>query len=100
MQADATELSKDGTIGFHFKLHGSKHTFEAQTAPERNGWFVAVEAAIEEAKGKKDEIVASDSYKEQLEKLGKLAFIYFSAGRVVSQNNKWLHSLVPAAQTH
>ncbi|ORY15593.1 Pleckstrin homology domain-domain-containing protein [Clohesyomyces aquaticus] len=70
--ADATDVTKDGTVAFFFKLHGHKHTFEAQTSPERNGWFVAVEKAVEEAKAKKEEIVNSESYKEQLEKLGSL----------------------------
>lgn len=69
--SDATDLHKDGTLAFAFKIHGHKHTFEAQSAPERNGWFVAAEKAIEEAKAAKEGIVSSDSYKEQLEKLGK-----------------------------
>lgn len=55
---------------FHFKLHGGKHTFEAHTLAERNGWFLAFEKAIEEAKVAKDEILASESYKEELTKLG------------------------------
>lgn len=71
--ADATELTKDGAVAFHFKLHGGKHTFEAQTAAERNGWFVAVEKAIEEAKAAKETIVANESYKEELTKLAKPA---------------------------
>ena len=70
-QAEATDLTKDGTIAFHFKLHGHKHTFEATSAPERNGWFMAAEKIIEEAKASRDEILASAGYKEQLEKLGK-----------------------------
>ncbi|KAL5407567.1 hypothetical protein PMIN03_007043 [Paraphaeosphaeria minitans] len=69
--ADATELAKDGAVAFHFKLHGGKHAFEAQTAAERNGWFVAVEKAIEEAKASTDTIIAKESYKEELSKLGK-----------------------------
>jgi hypothetical protein len=70
-QADATDLSKDGTIAFFFKLHGHKHAFEAQTAPERNGWFIAVEKAIAEAKADSEGIVANETYIEQLAKLGK-----------------------------
>ncbi|KAF2686558.1 hypothetical protein K458DRAFT_402164 [Lentithecium fluviatile CBS 122367] len=71
--ADATELSKDGTIAFHFKLHGGKHSFEAQNSVERNGWYVAFEKAIEEATAAKEGIVSSESYKEELEKLRKPA---------------------------
>ena len=70
-KSEATDLSKDGTVAFFFKLHGHKHTFEAQTLKERNGWFVAVEKAIEDAKAAKADIVASESYKEELAKLGK-----------------------------
>ena len=70
-QAEATDLTKDGTIAFHFKLHGHKHTFEATSAPERNGWFMAAEKIIEEAKASREEMLASPGYKEQLEKLSK-----------------------------
>lgn len=71
MQAGASELAKDGAVAFHLKIDGHKHSFEASTAPERNGWFVAFEKAIEEAKAKETEIVESEGYKEQLEKLSK-----------------------------
>lgn len=77
--ADASELAKDGTVAFHFKLHGGKHSFEAQTAPERNGWFVAFEKAIEDAKAAKEGIVSSESYKEELEKLRKPTTLAASA---------------------
>lgn len=69
--ADATELSKDGVLAFHFKLNGDKHTFEASSAAERNGWFIAVEKAIEEAKAAKEGIVSSEAYKEEVKKLAK-----------------------------
>ncbi|OCL13253.1 hypothetical protein AOQ84DRAFT_118694 [Glonium stellatum] len=69
--AEASDLTKDGTIAFHFKLHGHKHAFEASTASERNGWYLATEKAIEEAKAQREEMLASPGYKEQLEKLGK-----------------------------
>lgn len=69
--SDASELVKDGTVAFHFKLHGGKHSFEAQTAPERNGWFVAFEKAIKDAQDAKEGIVSGESYKEELEKLRK-----------------------------
>jgi hypothetical protein len=74
IQAEATDLSKDGTVAFFFKLHGHKHTFEAQNLKERNGWFIAVEKAIEEAKAAKESIVSSESYKEELAKLGEYSF--------------------------
>ncbi|KZM22812.1 uncharacterized protein EKO05_0001495 [Ascochyta rabiei] len=69
--AYATDLVKDGTIAFAFKIHGHKHAFEAQTLTERDGWFVAVEKAIAEAKEAKDGIESSEAYKEEKTKLGK-----------------------------
>jgi hypothetical protein len=52
------------------KLSGSKHTFEAQSTAERNGWYVAVEKAIAEAKEAKEDIESSDSYKQHKETIG------------------------------
>jgi len=72
MQSEAKELAKDGAVGFHFKLHGGKHSFESSSVAERNSWYVAFEKAIEEAAAAEKEIVESESYKEQLEKLSKL----------------------------
>ncbi|KAL1604584.1 hypothetical protein SLS59_003779 [Nothophoma quercina] len=69
--AYATDLVKDGTIAFAFKIHGHKHTFEAQTLTERDGWFVAIEKAIAEAKETKEGIESSEAYKEEKTKLGK-----------------------------
>ncbi|EOA82279.1 hypothetical protein ACJQWK_05037 [Exserohilum turcicum] len=69
--AYATDLAKDGAVAFAFKLSGHKHTFEASTAAERDGWFVAVEKAITEAKASKDGVESSEGYKEAKEKIGK-----------------------------
>ncbi|KAF2833029.1 hypothetical protein CC86DRAFT_365021 [Ophiobolus disseminans] len=69
--AYATELHKDGTIAFALKISGHKHTFEAQSAPERDGWYVAVEKAIAEAKEAKEGIESSEGYKEHKEKISK-----------------------------
>jgi len=77
--ADATDLTKDGTVAFFFKLQGHKHAFEAQTLPERNSWFVAFEEAIKDAKAKTEEIVATETYKEQLTKLSKPALAVTAA---------------------
>jgi hypothetical protein len=70
-KAYATDLAKDGAVAFAFKISGHKHTFEATTAAERDGWFVAVEKAITEAKASKDTIESSEGYKEHKEKIGK-----------------------------
>ncbi|EDU40129.1 PH 6 domain containing protein [Pyrenophora tritici-repentis] len=71
--AYATDLAKDGAVAFAFKVSGHKHAFEAQTAAERDGWFVAIERAITEAKASKDGIETSDAYKEAKEKISKPA---------------------------
>jgi hypothetical protein len=70
LQAYATDLVKDGAVAFAFKISGHKHTFEAQSATERDGWFVAVEKAITEAKAAKEGIESSEGYKEHKEKIG------------------------------
>ena len=68
--AYATDLHKDGADAFAFKVSGSKHAFEAQTAAERDGWYLAVEKAIADAKEAKEGIESSEGYKEQKEKIG------------------------------
>jgi nucleoid-associated protein YgaU len=81
-KAYADNLHKDGTVAFAFKISGHKHAFEAQTAPERDGWFVAVEKAIAEAKEAKEGIESSEGYKEQKEKIGEY---HFSGSHVASR---------------
>lgn len=44
---------------------------------ERDGWFVAVEKAIVEAKEAKEGIESSEAYKEEKTKLGKLNIALF-----------------------
>lgn len=80
-QAYATDLAKDGAVAFAFKISGHKHTFEATTAAERDGWFVAVEKAITEAKASKDTIESSEGYKENKEKIGTFFQITHVASR-------------------
>ncbi|KAK0640324.1 hypothetical protein DIS24_g9492 [Lasiodiplodia hormozganensis] len=71
--AEATEVAKEGNKVFSFKLHGHKHSFEATNAAERDGWVVAVETTVEEAKAAAEGVTSSDEYKETIEKLGKPA---------------------------
>ena len=89
-QAYATDLHKDGTQALAFKISGHKHAFEAQNAVERDGWYVAFEKAIAEAKEAKDGIESSEAYKEEKEKIGTC--IYNFSGRVAPEK-KWSISL-------
>jgi hypothetical protein len=97
--AGASELAKDGFVAFHFKIDGHKHSFEASTTAERNGWFVAFEKAIEEAKAKETEIVESESYKEQLEKLKKPAPFVAAASSSAPKKSTDLDTAKPAEPT-
>ncbi|KAI9804293.1 MAG: hypothetical protein M1833_007100 [Piccolia ochrophora] len=69
--SDISELTYEGLVEFHFKLHGHKHTFQAATGPERDGWVAALKPRLEQAKTSVNEITGSPGYKEQLEKLSK-----------------------------
>lgn len=70
LQAEASEVAKEGNVIFSFKVHGHKHSFEASNNTERDGWVVAVEKSVEEAKAAAEGITSSDEYKETIEKLG------------------------------
>ncbi|GAM83553.1 hypothetical protein ANO11243_015410 [Dothideomycetidae sp. 11243] len=68
--ADATDVHKSAAQEFSFKIHGEKHTFKAANDAERNGWFVAIEEAVKEAKASKDGIRRSDGYQDTVKHLG------------------------------
>ncbi|EFE42659.1 conserved lysine-rich protein, putative [Trichophyton verrucosum HKI 0517] len=70
--SDVTDITKDGSNEFIFKLHGQKHTFQAADADERDSWIAAIEAKSAEGKAAKEEIVGCEGYKSELEK-----FTYF-----------------------
>lgn len=73
--ADATDITKDGSNEFHFKVGGVKHAFQASSSAERDSWVAAVEAKSADAKAQKETIVASEGYKSELEKLSKSFFL-------------------------
>jgi len=64
-------VSKVDFNDFSFKLHGHKHTFQAQSRADRDAWIAAVETRASEAKGAREGIVSSTAYKSSLEKLGR-----------------------------
>lgn len=71
VQADASEITKESSNEFIFKVNGAKHTFQAANAAERDSWFVAVEAKAAAAKSEKEAITGSEGYKAEHEKLSK-----------------------------
>jgi hypothetical protein len=70
-QADVTDVTKEGSSEFLFKVNGHKHTFQAASATERDSWVVAIEAKAAEAKAEKETITSGEGYKAELEKLSK-----------------------------
>lgn len=74
-QADVSDVTKEGSSEFQFKIAGQKHTFQASSAAERDSWVVAIEAKAAEAKAEKEAITTSEGYKAELEKLTKPAAI-------------------------
>ena len=52
-------------------LHGHKHTFQAVTKAEKDGWLVAIGTKHADAKTEREAIVGSDGYKSALEKYGE-----------------------------
>ncbi|EXJ77797.1 hypothetical protein A1O3_10026 [Capronia epimyces CBS 606.96] len=69
--ADASSVTKEGYNLFSFKAGSHQHRFEATKADERASWIVAIEKAIEEAKGLKEEIIGRESYKKNVEEYSK-----------------------------
>ncbi|KAL4977501.1 Pleckstrin homology domain-containing protein [Aspergillus desertorum] len=71
--ADISDVTKEGSNEFLFKLNGHKHTFQASSTAERDSWIAALESKSTEAKAEKDTITSSEGYKAELEKLSKPA---------------------------
>ncbi len=64
-------MTKEGVHDFSFKLHNQKHTFQAASTEERDGWLVAVESAAQHAHASSKYIVAGDDYKNSMTHFGK-----------------------------
>ena len=65
-----TDLAKGNFNDFTATLHGHKHTFQAQTKAERDGWMVAMGPKMADAVTSREGITGSEGYKSQLEKYG------------------------------
>lgn len=76
MQCDAIDVTKQGALDFSFRLHNQKHTFQARSAAERDGWLFAVELAVRQALASKDIVVASEGYKNSMSQFGKFHWLF------------------------
>ena len=63
-----TDLAKGNFNDFTATLHGHKYTFQATNKAERDGWIVALDPKMADAKTSREGIVGSQGYKNQLEK--------------------------------
>lgn len=69
---DAIHMAKEGVDKISFRLESDKkhkHTFQAGTQDERNGWLVAIETASEHAKSSRKEVEGSEGYQSTLNDL-------------------------------
>lgn len=70
-QSEATDIVREGYTEFSFKLHGHKHSFQAESLQEREGWLAALKRTAELAAGKRGEVLASSGYKDSVAHLGE-----------------------------
>ena len=75
-QADMSDVAKGNFNDFSVSVNGHKYTFQATTKAERDGWLVAIETKLPDAKSSKESIVGSEGYKEKLDKFGKIMSFY------------------------
>lgn len=66
-----TDVEKGTFNDFSFKLNGKTHQFQAVTKAEKDGWLVAIETKLADAKSSREGIVGSSGYKSALEKYGQ-----------------------------
>jgi hypothetical protein len=71
---EATDLKKESPHSFAFKIGTHSHTFKATSDAERDGWYLSIEKAIEIGKASKDEILASEGYTAEHEKLSTYSY--------------------------
>lgn len=86
--ADASNVTKEGFNQFCFKAGSHQHRFETTKSEERDSWVVAIEKAIEEAKGLKEDITGRESYKKNVEEYSKPAVIATTPVRSKSKEPK------------
>ncbi|PHH73502.1 hypothetical protein CDD80_3768 [Ophiocordyceps camponoti-rufipedis] len=65
--ANATEPEVDGSHKFYFTSKGNKHSFKANSTPERDSWIAQLKLKIAEAKELASNVTESETYKKTLE---------------------------------
>ncbi|KAH8697467.1 Pleckstrin homology domain-containing protein [Talaromyces proteolyticus] len=73
--SEVSDVNKDGSSEFSFKLYTHKHTFQAASAAERDSWVAALTAKTAEATAEKETITGGEGYKAELEKITKPAVV-------------------------
>ena len=71
MQAEINKVERVGSHEFSFKVGTKEHVFQAASPTARDGWQVAIESAMNHAKGLQEDMDSSSGYKETLSSLGK-----------------------------
>jgi hypothetical protein len=69
--SEVSDLTPDGTVDFSFSLGGHKHTFQANTLPERDSWLAALKTKIEEATALATTVPETEEYKKSFGELTK-----------------------------
>ncbi|RCI12979.1 hypothetical protein L249_0269 [Ophiocordyceps polyrhachis-furcata BCC 54312] len=62
--AHASDPEVDGSHKFHFTSKGLKHSFKANTTPERDSWVAQLKLKIAEAKDLVSSVTESEAYKK------------------------------------
>ncbi|RDA92911.1 hypothetical protein CP533_3887 [Ophiocordyceps camponoti-saundersi (nom. inval.)] len=62
--ANASDPEVDGSHKFHFTSKGNKHSFKANSTPERDSWIAQLKLKIAEAKELASSVTESEAYKK------------------------------------
>jgi len=64
---EASDVTTDGPVKFHFSASGFKHTFKASTKADAENWVSQLKLKITEAKASKEAVVATEAYTQAME---------------------------------
>lgn len=70
--AEISDVTKEGSNEFSFKLNGHKHVFQAASTTERSSWIAAIETNAAQAQQLKEVVVGGEVYKRHFERYNKL----------------------------